>query len=92
MRKQSEVKSHTTSLRMTKEQFERIVACAEAKNMTISSYILDTVLHADNKLTPAIMVRIQEIVNHAFEATKLYDPEQAFRIQKEVEVLWSVLK
>lgn len=91
MKKQSEIKSHSTSLRMTQEQFEAIEKYANTKQMSVSSYILSSALHADSKLTPAIMVGIQELVNHTFEAVKHNAPEQAFSLQEEAAALWSKL-
>lgn len=91
MRKQSEKKTHTTSLRMTEEQYTAIERYAKEKKVSMSCYILNSALHADNKLTPKIMVRLQQLINHAYEAVKLNAPEQAFSLQKEAAYLWSKL-
>ena len=92
MRKRSEKKTHTTSLRMTEEQYSTLERHANENKISMSCYILNSALHADNKLTPAIMVEIQQLVNHAYEAVKLNVPEQAISLQKEAAALWCKLK
>ena len=91
MRSESEKKTHSTSVRMSKKQFEQIEKNAAAQNMTISQYMVHAAVHPEQKLDPKTMVKIQNICNLAEEIAKNGDAEQADTIRKEVRELWSRL-
>ena len=95
MRSESEKKTHSTSVRMSKKQFEQIGKNASEQNMTVSQYMVHAAVHPEQKLDPKTMVKIQNICNLAEEIAKEHDKEhdaeQADTIRKEVRELWSRL-
>lgn len=90
-RAESEKKDKVTSIRLTEEQHRKVQEKAEAKKMTVSRYLTETALHADNALTPEIMVRIQDLANNASAAVEEYAPEKVESLQRGVNELWQKL-
>jgi hypothetical protein len=88
MKKESELKSRLTSLRMTEEQFQIAKATAESKNMSFSEYMVACAVHPDNMLTPEVMVQIQEIANAALRIARSKGDGYESQIQDEVDKLW----
>ena len=91
MRAESEKKTHSTSVRMSKNQYEQIEKNAKAQNMTMSQYMVHAAVHYEQKLDPETMTKIQNICNHAAEIAQNGDKELADAMQKEVRELWSRL-
>lgn len=87
--KQSTVKK---SIRIPKRVAEEIEKEAAQKNQSFSDTVNYRLQHFQSPLTPAIMGKIQDIVNKATEAVKVYDPQKADVIQKEEAELWKYLK
>ena len=92
MKKDTELKTHLTSLRMTEEQYQIAKTNAKSKNMSLSEYILACSVHPDNKLTPEIMVQIQEITNEALRIARSKGIGFETQIQNEVDKLWLQLR
>ena len=92
MRKESEKKTKVTSLRMTEEQYLAIQEMADEKEMSISSYIVDSAIHSQKSVTPDIMVKIQKLVNTACRAVEKLAPDKAEKMETEAKKLWSLLK
>ena len=90
-RAESEKKGKVTSIRLTEEQHRKVQEKAAAKKMTVSRYLTETALHADNALTPEIMVRIQVLANDASAAVEEYAPEKVESLQRGVNELWQKL-
>ena len=88
MRKESEKKNRSTSLRMTENQFAVIEQKAQEKGMSVSSYMIDSAVHGSNALTPVLLVRMQDIVNEACEIIATDDPDKAKRMEQEAHALW----
>ncbi len=95
MRSESEKKTHSTSVRMSENQYEQIEKNAAAQNMTMSQFMVHAAIHHEQKLDPKTMVKIHNICNLveeiAKEHDKEHDAEQAEEIRKEVRELWSRL-
>lgn len=91
MRSESEKKTHSTSVRMSENQYEQIEKNASKQNMTMSQFMVHAAIHHEQKLDPKTMVKIQNICNLAEEIAKDGDAEQAEKIRKEVCELWSRL-
>lgn len=87
--KQSTVKK---SIRIPKCVAEEIEKEAAKKNQSFSDTVNYRLQHFQSPLTPAIMGKIQDIVNKATDAVKVYDPQKADVIQKEEAELWKYLK
>lgn len=87
--KQSTVKK---SIRIPKRVAEEIEKEAAQKNQSFSDTVNYRLQHFQSPLTPAIMGKIQNIVNKATEAVKEYYPQKADVIQKEEAELWKYLK
>ena len=91
MRSESEKKTHSTSVRMSENQYEQIEKNASAQNMTMSQFMVHAAVHHEQKLDPKTMVKIQNICNLAEEIAKEHDAEHTKEIRKEVRELWSLL-
>lgn len=87
--KQSTVKK---SIRIPKRVAEEIEKEAVKKNQSFSDAVNYRLQHFQSPLTPAIMGKIQDIVNKATETVKEYDPHNDDNMQKEVAELWKYLK
>lgn len=91
MKKESEKKTNVTSIRLSKEQHQKVQEQAAKNGMTISNYLITKAVNNDNGLTPGIMAKVQDIANHATELAIKYAPEQVEEIESEVSKLWSLL-
>ena len=87
--KESTVKK---SIRIQKRVAEEIEKEAAKKNQSFSDAVNYRLQHFQSPLTPAIMGKVQDIVNKATESVKEYDPPNADNMQKEVAELWKYLK
>lgn len=90
-RNDSEKKGKVTSIRLTEEQHKAVQEKAASKGMTVSRYITEAAFHSENKLTPELMVNIQNIANMACQIANEYAPEDLSMIQNEVNKLWQKL-
>jgi len=91
MKKESE-KKKPTAIRLSDDERRIVEAKAKAKGMPLSSYITFMAVHGEHGITPEVLVRIQDIVNHALEIIKQSDYHEAALLQMEVNDLWSLLK
>lgn len=97
MRDPKEKKEKVTSIRLSKEQYQRVKKQAEQHGMTMSNYIITNAVHGENLLTPEQVVRLQNIVNEAVGVVMEYAPEASkdkriWRIRREMSKLWTSLK
>lgn len=79
MRSENEKKSITKSVKMSPLQFEEITEKAQAKGMSLSSYMVDCALHNNQGITPQIAVKMQEMVNMALEFADTLDENDYIR-------------
>ncbi len=91
MKKESE-KKKPTAIRLSDDERHTVEAKAKAKGMRPTSYIAFMAVHGEQGISPEVMVRIQDVVNRAFEATKLANCDEAVLLQMEANDLWSLLK
>ena len=91
MRKPSEKKTHSTSIRMSQIQYDEIERNASAMNMTISQYMVHAAVHYGKTLDPETMTQIQNICNTSVEIAENADAEQVEAVKKGVQELWSRL-
>lgn len=91
MKKESEKKTNVTSIRLSKEQHQKVQEQAAKNGMTISNYLITKAVNNDNGLTPDVMAQVQNIANKATELAIKYAPEQIAEIESEVNQLWSQL-
>ena len=73
MRDASEKKSIVKSIKLSPLQAETIQKKADEKNMSFSSYMVDCAEHGQQGLTPLIAVKVQEIINMAYEIVDSID-------------------
>lgn len=92
MRKSSEKKEKTTSVRMTEEQKQIIQEMAEQRGMSAGAYMVNSAIHSGKAITPEIMVHIQNLVNFACETVKEQAPKDKSYMESEANKLWSLLK
>lgn len=79
MRNKSEKRTIRKSVRLSPLQFEEITEKAQAKGMSLSSYMVDCALHNNQGITPKIAVKMQEMVNMALEFADTLDENNYIR-------------
>lgn len=79
MRNKSEKRTIPKSVRLSPLQFEEITEKAQAKGMSLSSYMVDCALHNNQGITPQIAVKMQEMVNMALEFADTLDENDYIR-------------
>lgn len=67
MKKQSEKKSITKSVKLSQNEYQYIMQQAESRGMNFSGYMVDCAIHRQNTITPQIAVKVQEIANTALD-------------------------
>lgn len=82
----------TTSVRLNDEEKRFLDEKAKEKGMSRSAYIREKALHGEDGLTPEMMIRMQNLVNEAFETIKYADMDKALFMEQEVNELWKSLK
>lgn len=78
MKLEHEKKTTNKSVKMTESQANFIKSKAEAQGMKFSEYMLDCAVH-ENRLTPEIAVKIQEILNIVSEVYNSIDIKDYIR-------------
>lgn len=91
VRSESERKDKVTSIRMTEEQHQKVQERANSVGMTVSNYLITTGVNGGTALTPALLVEIQNTMNHACAVVEKEAPDEFETIQKEVDSLWQKL-
>ena len=61
---------------------------ASAKGTTFSDIAVDRLRHPDNSLTPAILAKVQTVINRSLEGAKTGSVESIREAQKEANKLW----
>ena len=80
----------STSIRLSPNDREKIQKNASAKGMKPSEYIRDCALHGSDGLTPYAKMKVQNLVNTAYEQLKTTDPENAKALMMEVQEVWTL--
>jgi len=63
MRSNEEKKTVTKSLKLSQKEQEYIQKCADEEGMSFGRYLVNCAIHKDTTVTPAMLVKLQEIVN-----------------------------
>ena len=79
MRSEKEKKSITKSIKLSPSQVQQIEEKAKEKNLTFSSYMVDSAVHGNNSITPQMAVRMQELVNMVLEIADSIDSAEYIR-------------
>ena len=80
----------STSVRLSPNDRKEIQKKASAKGMKPSEYIRDCALHGGGGVTPYAKMKIQNLVNAAYEQLKTTDPENAEALMMEVQEVWTL--
>lgn len=87
MKKQSEKKTMTKSIKLSQNEYEQIQKQAADKGMNFSEYIKDSAIHRQNTITPQIAVKVQAIANTALDlADRLSYDEYATKRKLQTQV------
>lgn len=87
MKKQSEKKTMTKSIKLSQNEYEQIQKQAADMEMNFSEYIKDSAIHRQNTITPQIAVKVQEIANTALDlADRLSYDEYATKRKLQTQV------
>lgn len=87
----NERKEKVTSIRLSQEQQQKIKENADKAKMPFSTYIVNTAMNGGNKLTPAALVELQNLINTACDAVKQNAPEKIQEMQEGAFQLWQKL-
>lgn len=88
-RRKEAVKS-STSIRFSVNERMMIQKKADENNMAFSEYVREKVKHADEGLTPYQKMKIQNLVNTAYDEIKNTDPDKAQAMMQEVQDIWTM--
>ncbi len=91
IRTENERKDTVTSVRMSKEQKQKIKDNADKAGMPVGSYMVNVAANGGDKLTPAALVELQNLVNIACDAVKENKPEKIDEMQEGANKLWQRL-
>ena len=83
-------KKDSTSIRFSDPERDIITKKAKEKGVCFSEYVRDCSLHGGDPLSPSDKMRIQNIVNNAYEIIKASDPEKAKELEKEMSDIWTM--
>ena len=88
------MRSKTTikSFRMPDTLISDIENTATEKKITFSEEAVYRMKHSDSKLTPEVMVRVQNVVNLSLEAAFTKSEDKAYEALEGVNELWKFLK
>ena len=88
--RKDEANKISTSIRLSPNDRKVIQEKASAKGMKPSEYIRDCALHGSDGLTPYAKMKVQNLVNTAYEQIKATDPENAEAMMKEMQEVWTL--
>ena len=83
-------KKDSTSIRFSDPERDIITQKAKEKGVCFSEYVRDCSLHGGDPLSPSDKIRIQNVVNDAYEIIKTSDPKKAKELEKEMSYLWTM--
>ncbi len=86
-----EIKDKTASFRLTTNEYNIIRKKADEAKMSMSDYFLKSALKDNSRITPEVMVKLQNVANDATSAVQEYAPEKADGIQKGFDDIWQIL-
>ena len=88
---EEERKEKMASCRLTTNEYNIIRKKADEAKMSMSDFFLTSALKDNSRITPEVMVKLQNVANDATSAVQEYAPEKADEIQKGVDALWQIL-
>lgn len=90
-RDESERREKVTSLRSSETELKKIQKNAKEAGMTVNNYLNIVGANGRKALTPAIMVQIQNTINHACSLVELHEPDEVVTMQEGANDLWQKL-
>ena len=87
----TEIKGKVTSVRLTEEQHKTIQKKADAAGMTVSNFMITAAMN-NNAATPAMIVKMQDIVNYACSVIDETKQDMRVILQERMNQLWQKLK
>lgn len=91
MRNKEELKTVRKTVLMTESLAKDIEREAQERGIKVNSVMTERLAHHGNSLAPLLMSKIQTFANHASKAVQENAPEEAWKIQKEANELWTYL-
>ena len=71
-----EIKDKTASFRLTTNEYNIIRKKADEAKMSMSDYFLKSALKDNSRITPEVMVKLQNVSNDATAGVQEYAPEK----------------
>lgn len=91
MRNKEDLKTERKTVLMTKALAEDIEYEAKKRGIKPNAVMNERLAHHKNSLDPPLMAKIQNFANHASRAVQANAPEEANKIQKEANEIWTFL-
>ena len=77
-------------IKLTREEVYKIEYAAKARGMNCNDYIVDSALHRECRLTPAILCKMENILQRCLQSVDNPKLQKWFR--KEMAELWGYLR
>ena len=87
---EKELKTEKISLKLTMSEKFTISRYAKESGVSVSSYMVMKAMQKDG-LTPAVLVKIQNLINVAIKVIDEFDPCMVDYLKKEIRELWEFL-
>lgn len=91
MRNKEDLKTERKTVLMIKALAEDIENEAKKRGIKPNAVMNERLAHHKNSLDPPLMSKIQNFANHASRAVQENAPEEANKIQKEANKIWTFL-
>ena len=83
-------KTVVKALRMSQETFEKLETEAGMRGMDFNEYVLDSALHRGCRLTPAVLCKMENILQRCMQSVE--SPKLRKWVRKEMAELWGCLR
>jgi len=80
---------HDVVIKLTRDEAYQIEYAAKARGMNCLDYIVESALHRERLLTPAILGQMENILQKAWKAIKNQKVKK--KVRKEMMELWAYL-
>lgn len=85
------MKDKTIHFRVSSEEYDRICDLAGREGCTVSKYAAERVLHPNQRYSPSVMIRLENIRNIINETSSAVSKESRESFNQEVDELWKLL-
>ena len=80
----------STSIRLSQNDRDIIQKKADAAGMKMTEYVRDCALHGSESVSPYAKMKLQNLINAAYEQIRETDPVRAQALLEEVKDVWTL--